>query len=174
MSKRANLEIPRPLNPLILVECCFRNRWGVDAFISWRVDALKSWILVEGGGFLFLLSLHPLVIIPTFLFSLYFIKGGRFITGGFMYIYTMYKGRKTETEKCVCTRVADRVLTLGGISSDTLLQVVLTDNGGCAHGQGKMWLKKGEIHKYTVGCIFMQNRLCENRVYGRGFSFGRK
>jgi len=38
-----------------------------------------------------------------------------------MYIYTMYKGRKTETEKCVCTRAADRVHTVGGVSSDIVL-----------------------------------------------------
>ena len=41
--------------------------------------------------------------------------------GGFMYIYTMYKGRKTETGKGVCTRAADRVHTVGRVSSDTLL-----------------------------------------------------
>ena len=50
----------------------------------------------------------------------------------------MCKGQKAESGKCVCTRAADRVLTLGRVSSDTLLQVVLTAVRGCAHGQGKM------------------------------------
>ena len=65
--------------------------------------------------------LHPLVIISTFLSSLYFIRRERFVTGGFMHIYTICKGQKTETGKCVCTRAADRVHTVGGVSSDTLL-----------------------------------------------------
>jgi len=65
--------------------------------------------------------LHPLVIIPTFLFPLYFIRRERFVTGGFMHIYTMHKGRKTENGKSVCTRATDRVHTVGRVSSDTLL-----------------------------------------------------
>ena len=70
--------------------------------------------------------------------------------GGFMYIYTMYKGQKTETGKCVCTRATNRVHTVGEVSSDTLLQVVHTPNRGCAHGQMRMWLKTGEMHNYTI------------------------
>ena len=38
-----------------------------------------------------------------------------------MHIYTMYKGQKTENGKGVCTRAANRVHTVSGVSSDTLL-----------------------------------------------------
>ena len=65
--------------------------------------------------------LHPLVIISTFLFLLYFIKGQCFMRCGFMHIYTMYKGQKARDGKGVCTRAANRVHTVGGVSSDTLL-----------------------------------------------------
>ena len=66
-------------------------------------------------------SLHPLVTNPTFLFLLYFIKGQCFMRCGFMHIYTMYKGQKARDEKGVCTLATDRVHTVGGVSSDTLL-----------------------------------------------------
>ena len=45
-------------------------------------------------------SLHPLIIISTFLFPLYFIKGERFATGRFMHKYTVYESRKMLME-CV-------------------------------------------------------------------------
>gem|GEM_PF-6206500 len=38
-----------------------------------------------------------------------------------MHIYTMYKGQKARDEKGVCTLATDRVHTVGGVSSDTLL-----------------------------------------------------
>ena len=47
------------------------------------------------------------------LFSLYFIRGKRFVTGTFLYIYTIHKGRKTENGKYVCTSVTSRVHTVG-------------------------------------------------------------
>ena len=62
---------------------------------------------------LFLLFLHQSVINPTFLFSLYFIRGKLFVTGTFLYIYTIHKGRKNENGKYVCTSVASRVHTVG-------------------------------------------------------------
>ena len=67
-----------------------------------------------------------------------------------MHIYTIYKGQKAGDGKCVCTRAADRVHTIGGVSSDTLLQVVLTGNRGCAQGQEGMWLKTSEMYNYTI------------------------
>ena len=39
-------------------------------------------------------SLHPLIIISTFLFPLYFIKAERFVTGRFMHKYTVDESRK--------------------------------------------------------------------------------
>ena len=65
--------------------------------------------------------LHPTVINPTFLFPLCFIRRQRSVTGTFLYIYTMYKGRKTENLKGVCTHAASRVHTVGGVSADNLL-----------------------------------------------------
>jgi len=81
--------------------------------------------------------LHPTVINPTFLFPLCFIRRQRSVTGTFLYIYTMYKGQKTENLKGVCTRAASHVHTVGGVSSDTLLQVVLTPDRGCGTRVGK-------------------------------------
>ena len=95
-------------------------------------------------------SLHSLVIIPTSLFPLYFIRRERFVTGRFLYIYTMYKGRKTGDGKGVCTRVASCVHTIGGVSSDILLQSVHTPNRRCAHGQRGMCLQTGEMYNYTI------------------------
>ena len=94
--------------------------------------------------------LHLTVIIPTFLFPLYFIRRERFVTGRFLHIHTMHKGRKTGDGKGVFTRVASRVHTVGGVSSDTLLQIVLTGNRGCAQGQEGMWLKTSEMYNYTI------------------------
>ena len=69
---------------------------------------------------------------------------------GFMHIYTMYKGQKARDGKGVCTRAANRVHTVGGVSSDTLLQVVLTVNRGCVHGREGMCMKTGEMYNYTI------------------------
>ena len=115
-------------------------------------------------------SLHPLVIIPTFLFPLYFIRRERFVTGRFLYIYTMHKGRKTGDGKGVCTRVANRVHTVGGVSSDTVLYSVHTPNRGCAHGQEGMWLKTGEMYIYTI-TLYIYTKLAarESRIWAQVF-----
>ena len=60
-----------------------------------------------------------LLLVP--LFSLYFIRGGYLVTGTFSHIYAMPEGWNTENGKGVCTRVASRVHTVGGVSSDILL-----------------------------------------------------
>ena len=67
-----------------------------------------------------------------------------------MHIYTMYKGQKARDEKGVCTLATDRVHTVGGVSSDTLLQGVLTVNRRCAHGREGMCMKTGEMYNYTI------------------------
>ena len=67
------------------------------------------------------IPLHPLVIILTFLLHFYFIRGEKLAMGTFLYIYAMCKGRKSGNGKGMCTRAADRVHTVGGVSSDTLL-----------------------------------------------------
>ena len=67
-----------------------------------------------------------------------------------MHIYTMYKGRKAEDWKGVCTRAVNRVHTVGRVSSDTLLEVVHTPDRECAHGQRGMCLQTGEMYKYTI------------------------
>ncbi len=66
-------------------------------------------------------SLHPSVIIPTFLFSLYFIRRERFISGTFLHIYTNKRRGAAEKGKCVCISANDRVHTLGRVSSDIVL-----------------------------------------------------
>ena len=78
-------------------------------------------VILWKSGTVCLYSLHPSVIILTFLFRFYFIRGKHFVTGGFLYIYTIHKDRKTENGKCVCTSVASRVHTVGWVSSDIVL-----------------------------------------------------
>ena len=95
-------------------------------------------------------SLHPLVINPTFLFRVYFIRGRHIVKGAFLYIYAIPEGRNTENGKTVCTRVASRVHTVGGVSSDILLQSVLTPNRRCAHGQRGMCLQIDGMYNYTI------------------------
>ena len=68
---------------------------------------------LEGTVLPFLLPLHPLVIIPTFLFLLYLIRRERFVTSDFMHIYTICKGQKIGNDKGVCTNATDRVHTVG-------------------------------------------------------------
>ena len=53
--------------------------------------------------------------------SFLFHQRGIFVTGSFLYKYTIHKGRKTENGKYVCTSAADRVHTVGGVSSDIAL-----------------------------------------------------
>ena len=108
----------------------------------------RGWERESRRGLPFLL--HHSVTNPTFLFLLYFIKGQCFMRCGFMHIYTMYKGQKARDGKGVCTRTADRVHTVGWVSSDTMLQVVHTPNRRCAHGQMRMWLSTGEMYNYTI------------------------
>ena len=67
-----------------------------------------------------------------------------------MHIYTMYKGWKVEDGKGVCTRAASRVHTVGGVSSDILLQSVHTPNRRCAHGQRGMCLQIDGMYNYTI------------------------
>ena len=66
-------------------------------------------------------SLHPLVIIPNFLFQSYFAKGKGYVRGVLLHIYTIWKGRKGESGETVCTSSANRVHTHGGVSSDLVL-----------------------------------------------------
>ena len=112
--------------------------------------------------------LHPLVIISTFLFLLYFIKGQCFMRCGFMHIYTMYKGQKARDGKGVCTRATDRVHTVGWVSSDTMLQGVHTPNRGCAHGQMRMLPKTNEMHNYTIRLHkYAKLTVRESRIWAR-------
>jgi len=114
--------------------------------------------------------LHPLVTNPTFLFLLYFIKGQCFMRCGFMHIYTMYKGQKARDGKGVCTRTTDRMHTVSGVSSDTLLQVVHTPNRWCAHGQMRMWLSTGEMYNYTIRLHkYAKLTVRESRIWARVF-----
>ena len=82
---------------------------------------LRSSFFILHSSLFTLHSLHPAVTNPEFLFPLYFIRGGYLVTGTFSHIYAMPEGWNTENGKGVCTRVASRVHTVGGVSSDTLL-----------------------------------------------------
>ena len=57
--------------------------------------------------------------------------------GRFLYVYANEQEVQAENKKCVCTRATNRVHTVGGVSSGTLLQVVLTVNRGCDTRVGK-------------------------------------
>ena len=111
---------------------------------------MKECLFILRSSFFTLRSLHPAVTNPEFLFPLYFIRGGYLVTGTFSHIYAMPEGRNTENGKGVCTRVASRVHTVGGVSSDILLQSVHTPNRRCAHGQRGMCLQTGEMYNYTI------------------------
>ena len=95
-------------------------------------------------------SLHRLVTNPTFLIPLYFIQIGGGTTGSFLHIYTNSQEEQIETWQTVCTPSIDRVHTIDRVSSDILLQVVLTTNRGCAHGQERMWLQTNKMYIYTI------------------------
>ena len=115
-------------------------------------------------------SLHPLVINPTFLFRVYFIRGGCLVMGAFLYIYAMPEGWNTENGKGVCTRVASRVHTVGGVSSDILLQSVHTPNRRCAHGQRGMCLQIDGMYNYTIRLyIYAKLTARESRICARLF-----
>ena len=90
--------------------------------------------------------------------------------GGFLHIYAISEVWKVESKKCVCTRAADRVHTLGRVSSDTLLLVVHTPNRGCTHGLMRMWLKTGEMHNYTIRLHkYAKLTARESRIWARLF-----
>ena len=132
-------------------------RWRVECKVKGqrtKVEAIcyrhQPSLLAIAGSCICYFPLHPLVIIPTFLFPFYFIKGEYFTRGTFLHIYAMPEDRKAENGKCVCTRATNRVHTVGGVSSDTLLQVVHTPNRGCAHGREGMWVKTNEMYNYTI------------------------
>ena len=66
-----------------------------------RVEVISLTVLLspplgesEGALIHFLLFLHTLVTIPTFLFRFYFIRGKRFVTGRFLHKYTVNESRK--------------------------------------------------------------------------------
>ena len=152
---------------------CFANVYRSFDYAQDDRDSmnLESWTLnLELWTWNLQTSLHPLVTNPTFLFLLYFIRGQYFMRGTFLHIYTIPEGQKTGNGKCVCTRAADRVHTVGWVSSDTMLQVVLTVNRECAHGQEGMWLKTGEMHNYTI-TLYKYAKLTarESRIWARLF-----
>ena len=131
---------------------------------------MKECLFILRSSFFTLRSLHPAVTNPEFLFPLYFIRGGYLVTGTFSHIYAMPEGRNTENGKGVCTRVASRVHTVGGVSSDILLQSVHTPNRRCAHGQRGMCLQIDGMYNYTIRLyIYAKLTARESRICARLF-----
>ena len=105
-----------------------------------------------------------------FSISSLFHQKGKVRNGAFLYIYTMYKVRKTGDGKGVCTRVANRVHTVSRVSSDILLQSVHTPNRRCAHGQRGMCLQIDGMYNYTIRLyIYAKQAARESRICARLF-----
>ena len=85
--------------------------------------------------------------------------------GQFLYVYANEQEVQTENKKCVCTRATSRVHTAGGVSSDTLLQVVLTVNRGCDTRVEKDVQQTGEMYNYTSRLyIYAKQTARESRI----------
>ena len=85
--------------------------------------------------------------------------------GQFLYVYANEQETQAENKKCVCTSAADRVHTVGGVSSDTLLQVVLTVNRGCDTRAEKNVQQTGEMYNYTSRLyIYAKQTARESRI----------
>jgi len=85
--------------------------------------------------------------------------------GRFLYVYANEQEVQAENKKCVCTRATSRVHTVGGVSSGTLLQVVLTVNRGCDTRVEKDVQQTGEMYNYTLRLyIYAKPTARESRI----------